>query len=246
MEFTLYRFLKVLRNKLWLIILITVIFGISAFIISNFLITPSYQSSVSFEITSLNREDGTVDLAKSRSLKPEYRVYTVSNSFLQQVANALNEDPNFNYYKDTIDVKDLKGYISLGTKDDASTEFNIIVTTKSPDVSYYIASELQKNGNSYYRNSNNLKESNVTVIDPPKANNIPVSPNTVFNTIFGFILGLISACLIVIIIESIDNSITDETDIVDFYEIPLLGVVYTHKTSGEIMDNVKKVIGVKS
>ncbi|MDD4003228.1 MAG: Wzz/FepE/Etk N-terminal domain-containing protein [Clostridia bacterium] len=246
MEFTLYRLIKVLRNKLWLIILITVIFGISAFIISNFLITPIYQSTVSFEISSTNREDGSVDVAKSRSLKPEYRVYTVSNSFLLQVAEALNADANFDYYKEEIEVRDLKEYISVGTKDDASAEFNIIVTTKSPDVSFYIASEIQESANSYYKNSNNLKESNVTVIDPPKANNIPVSPNTVFNTIFGFILGLIFACLIVIIIESIDNSITDETDIVDFYEIPLLGVVYTHKTSGEMLDNVKKVIGVKS
>lgn len=250
MELTLFRLLKILRNKLWLIILITLIFGISAFIISNFLIKPKYQSSLSFQIqvTLGDSSTSTTDVSQARALKPDYSIYTASDEFLEKVADELNKKEKFLeiYHKSEITVRDLKGYISLGTMDKESSEFNITVTSNSPQVSMDIADEIQKNGPQYYKENKKFQNSDVKVIVYPTVNPNPVSPNTPFNTIFGFILGLISSCLFVIILESIDNSITDESDIIDYYEIPLLGIVYTHKTAGEAEPANKKTVGAKS
>lgn len=245
MELTLFRLLKILRNKLWMIILITVIFGISAFIISNFLIAPKYQSSLSFQIQPGDTQPGTTTNVKN--LKPDYNVYTVSDMFLGKIARELNSDEEFLgiYSKDEITVNELKSYITVGTKDTASSEFNITVTTKSPQISVDIAEQIGINGPRFYKENTLFEDTDVEVIDNPTFSTNPVSPNTPFNTVFGFILGLISSCLFVIILESIDNSITDESDIIDYYEIPLLGIVYTHRQVAEA-DQTKKTVGAKN
>ena len=55
MELTLNRFLKMLFDKLWLIVLVTIIFGLTAFSISSFVIKPEYKSETSFLITKLTQ-----------------------------------------------------------------------------------------------------------------------------------------------------------------------------------------------
>ena len=56
----------------------------------------------------------------------------------------------------------------------------------------------------------------------PKA---PTSPDVARNTAVGALLGLVIAAMIVILLAMIDTTIRSEEDLIDAFEIPILGVI---------------------
>lgn len=233
MELTLNKFLKILFEKLWLIILITIIFGISAFSISSFLMKPKYESSTTFKIFQ-STETGTNNIAYIQDIKPDYIIYSKSDVFLDAISENLNANTEFvNEYAKisnrALDSVQLSELIEVTDYDKNSTYFNVTVQTLSSRTAFLICNEISTKAPAIYKQDKSFQSDQVSSDNLPKENLIPVSPNIPLNTVIGILLGLIVSVLLILIIETIDNSVKDEYDLIDNYEIPLLGIVYKHE-----------------
>lgn len=72
------------------------------------------------------------------------------------------------------------------------------------------------------------KTSNISVaklIDPPKANNIPISPRTNVVYLIGILLGLIVPSSIIIIGDMLKTTIATKEDITNFTTVPVIGEI---------------------
>lgn len=76
-----------------------------------------------------------------------------------------------------------------------------------------------------------LRASNVTVIDPAQATDIPYKPNIQSNVIVGVFTGLIFAVLFVLIRERADYTIQEPGETTTFLNLPELGVIPADNTS---------------
>jgi capsular polysaccharide biosynthesis protein len=218
--------MKMILDKLWLLILIIIIFGLSAYSITSFLIKPRYQSSLSFFIQP--SQDADTNSINSQT-KPNYIQYTKSDEFLNQIKSAL-----YNEKQISVTIDELKSYITVESDNSNSTEFIITATTYEASLSYEICRQIYEKGHDIYKGNrisglNLFKGTEVNAPNEPRLNVNPISPNTPLNTVLGILLGVIFGISVIILIETVDNSIKDENDLIDNYEVPLLGIVYTHR-----------------
>ena len=94
-EIDLKEIFGVLINKLWIIAICGIVAGIAGFCISNFAITPQYQSTTKVYI--LNKQNGTNvtynDLQMGTQLTKDYKVLITSRDVLEEVIEncQLNE-----------------------------------------------------------------------------------------------------------------------------------------------------------
>lgn len=223
MELTFSRFMKIIFDKLWLLILLIVIFGLSAFSISNFLIKPKYQSQLSLIIQKDSTESGESIVIDSGT-KDQYIVFTKSEAFLDQIKQGLKNEQALD-----VTIADLKNFLEISDDGTNSSKIIITITAYSSNDAFKICSEIADKSSGIYQLSGLFKGSEVQIIDFPKLNVGAISPNTPLNTVLGIILGVLFGIFLIISIETIDNSIKDENDLIDNYEVPLLGVVYTHR-----------------
>ena len=70
-----------------------------------------------------------------------------------------------------------------------------------------------------------LRTSNVRVLDPARAEKVPVRPNVRFSLILAVVLGLVSGVAFAFTLEYLDNSIGNQVDIEQKLGIPFLGFV---------------------
>lgn len=233
MELTFSRFMKMLLDKLWLLLLIVIIFGLGAYSITSFTIKPKYQSQMSFMIEKLNESGTEKDISGARQIKPEYIAYTQGDTFLKEIKQILKTKHNLD-----ISLESLKNFIVITNDNVNSSEYSITITAYSSQAAFFISDTIAEHGPDIYKSNNLLRGSQAVLNNIPRENINPVSPNVPLNTVLGVILGIIFGIFMIISIESIDNSIKDENDLIDNYEVPLLGVVYAHRVETEGGKNV--------
>ena len=90
MELTLNKLIDLMLKKIWLIVLIVIISGISAFAISSFVIQSKYSSSTTVMIIKTDTELPT----NITQLKADYMEFTRSDVFLANVDENLNTEEN--------------------------------------------------------------------------------------------------------------------------------------------------------
>ena len=111
------------------------------------------------------------------------------------------------------------------------------MVAEDPNIAYSICREIEKSASQIYKKSTKFRGTDIEIINEAKYNAIPISPNVTLNTVVGVFLGIVLSFLVIIVLHMIDNSVKDESDLVDNYNLPLLGVVYTNTSADELMEN---------
>lgn len=232
MELTLNKLIDLMLKKIWLIVLIVVISGISAFAISRFAIQPRYKSSITVMIL---KTDAQLSMSDA-TLKNNYIEFTKSDFFLDEIEANLELTFEQHGLKEPVKAERIKEYISVNQSNINSLAFDISIVAEDPQLAYSICKEIETGASLIYNQSVNFRGTDVQVINHATLNEKPVSPNVALNTVVGVFLGIILSFLVVILLHMIDNSIKDENDLVDNYELPLLGIVYSN-LSDELSGN---------
>jgi capsular exopolysaccharide synthesis family protein len=204
---------NLLLARIGWIILMGVLVGIVAFVITKFVIVPKYTTST--QILVINENKNAADSAgngvnfsniqSSTYLAKDYVYMITSKPVMQQVISELGLQD--------ISYSDLASQISVTTPDD--TRILIIsVTDEDPVKAKQIADSVRENSIEHIQSV--IGTDTVRSIDGDIGAVIPTSqssPNVKRDTILGVLLGIIIACAIIILRYILDDSIKTEEDV---------------------------------
>ncbi|MEA4973468.1 MAG: Wzz/FepE/Etk N-terminal domain-containing protein [Candidatus Metalachnospira sp.] len=228
-EIELGQILFIIRNKIGTIILCTLLVAGAAFGISNYLITPLYSASTSLYVyNETSREAITSsDLNTSQELVQTYIVILTSNAVLNKVSDVLN-----NQYT----VEDLREMIEA-TAINNTEAFSVTVENADPVMAQKIANTIATVAPSEIIRV--VKAGSVEVIDYATLPEKQSSPNVIRNTAIGGLLGCILSIGVLILKKMLDTVIRSEEDLIENFNIPILGVI-PPLSNGELDGGSKK------
>lgn len=216
-EISLQEIFMILWNKVWVIILCTLIGGVAAFGISAFVLDPTYTSRVSMYVNSNTERENTIanlnDINASQKLVSTYIEILKSDNVLSKVIT----ETGFTYTPEQI-RKMLTASAVNGTE-----IFEVKITTKDANEAAVIANTIAAVAPEEIIRV--VKAGSVELIDEAVLATSPSSPNVLLNTIIGLMLGGVLSVLGVLVAEMLDNRIKTEDDLKKGYDFPILGTI---------------------
>ena len=207
---------QLLKKNIKLIILSMVICAVAAFAITAFLLPKKYASESSIYIVSkVNAETGTVDAnalnANSKQVN-NYMELIKGKNILNKVAEQLNIE----------NVKEVQSAISVSNKTDTEI-IAITATTDDPVKSQQIVKATTE---IFFKEvKETLKIENMTVLNDPEVDEVPVSPSKKMNTIIGALLGLLASGGYVFLTFILDKRLRTKQEAENFLGIPVLAEI---------------------
>lgn len=216
-EISLQEILMILWNKVWVIILCTLIGGVAAFGISAFVLDPTYTSRVSMYVNSNTERENTIanlnDINASQKLVSTYIEILKSDNVLSKVIT----ETGFHYTPEQI-RKMLTASAVNGTE-----IFEVKITTEDANEAAVIANTIAAVAPEEIIRV--VKAGSVELIDEAVPATSSSSPNVLLNTVIGLMLGGVLSVLGVLVAEMLDNRIKTEDDLKKGYDFPILGTI---------------------
>ncbi len=210
--------LKTLWQRAWLIAIAAVLAGMIGFILSAFLITPQYSSSIMLYVNNSSLNVGefnisTGDLNASKSLIKTYTEILDNRTTLSMVIDKL--DLNCTYIQ-------LSNMIKAESSNDTEI-MKVTVTTddafKSAEIANCIAEVLPRRINDI------IEGATMEVVDSAVPHLRKVSPSITKYTAVGVLLGAFLACGVIAVFAIMDDTIHDEDYVIKTYNYPILAKI---------------------
>lgn len=214
-EISLKELLICIWEKISVIILITIIFGVAAFLITKYAITPKYNATIRLYVNNRTEATNTLttsDVAAAKSLVDTYITIIESNSVLDEIAKKVDFEYTPNQIKKMMSAKAING----------TEVFEVIITGSSPENTAEIANLIADIAPD--KISEIVNGSSVKIIDRAKVPIEPISPIVSKNVVIACLLGLLISSFIVVLVHMFDTTIYSEEDIKDFCMLPVLGI----------------------
>ena len=206
---------KIIRKKIPLIIIVTLVFTIISGLVTIFIIDPEYKSTVAVFISDQKTADSETqnisDLNMYQKLVDTYAEIAKSRTVASDVIGELNLDLN---------VGELQGMVTTSPR--GNTQFlNLTVTALDGDMAYQLANQL----------AISLKDVSlalrgfdvVQILDEANVPSGPSSPNLNLNLAIGFVLGMMVSIFGVFLLEFLDKTVKDDEFIKNELKLPFLG-----------------------
>ena len=202
--------LKIIKNRIWMIICIGLIFGITSGVVSQFLITPEYKSTTTLIINKEN-EDSKTQLSNSDDLN--YVQIITSRTVLTKTIDKLNLDMSYKKLASCIEVTNISN----------TQIIKIDVEYRNPKIARDICNTIPTIFDKEVQRI--MKVSGVEVIDKAVASSKPVKPNKKTNVILASIFGIFVGICIAIIEVLLNTKIKTTSDIKENLGMNVLGVI---------------------
>ena len=216
LELKMQELLAAYLRKWKLLVLCMVIAGIIAMLVSVFAVTPMYRAEATLYVNNnrvTENEDylTSTDLSASIHLVKGYLILSTSDAVLDRAVEKLDGKYSVAQLRNAISVEQL----------DETVIFAIRVVHEDPqeaaDVANMLATVIPEVG------PNVIKGSSAVVIDTAKVPTGIYSPSYSRNVLLGALGGLLAAMIYVTIVYLKDTRIKDENDLVDTFQLPILG-----------------------
>ncbi|KAA8750773.1 capsular biosynthesis protein [Priestia megaterium] len=212
----------VLRKRLWLIVLITIIAATVSAVISFFVLTPVYESKTQILVNQAKNDQqlyNTQTVQTNVQLINTYNDIIKSPAILDKVIKKLKLDGSAASLGDQIQVTNAKdSQVAQIVVQDTSSEraTNIANTTAA-----VFKKEVPKI----------MNVDNVSVLSKATLgeNASPVKPQPLLNVAIAIVVGLMVGVGLSFLLEYLDNTLKTEQDIENLLELPVMGVVTTIK-----------------
>lgn len=219
-ELNLRRLAEIIFKHIGMIIAVTLIAGILAFVYSETMIVPEYESAVSIYVNNEKSGESTKilssDITASQMLVDTYVVIVKSDTVLNQVSDRLYDEGitgyNANILRDKITAESV----------DQTEIFQINVRDTDPKNTYMIANIIAEVCPEVIKDF--VEASSVKVIDYAVMG-VRVAPNIQNNMLLGLAMGLFLSCAFVVLREIFDMRIKTEDELEQWFKLPILGVV---------------------
>ena len=229
-ELSLHDLVAIFLPKLWIIVIVALVFSFATMIYSAFFKAETYTASTEMYVYKNEQAVTGSDIAVAQAMLPNYKRALFGNEFLGIVSLQLLDD-GYN-----ISASSLKGMLSFSTPTDTKY-FIISVTTGSPELSYKIAQLIEEKAPEFIRDRQR-DALYITPGDSPKYTETPNSKNTFRNSLVAFFIGAVLSVAIIWLISVFDFLIRDKKKLEANFEVPVLGVIPRQivKTNPETVD----------
>jgi len=204
---------SILKRSKWLIVSLAIIAALIAFLVSSFVISPTYEASTQVLVAPKQSEQ-SIDLGQVQSsinLVNTYRVIIQSPAILEQVQ------------KNVIGAPDNISNLITVNSEQSSQVINIRVQHTNPVLATDIANEIS---DVFSKEVPELMSvDNVKVLSNASVPMLPVKPNILLNTAIATILGLMIGITIAFLKVVLDRRIKTEQDVENILELPVLGSI---------------------
>jgi len=216
-EIDVFQLVKVLWKRKFLIALVALVAGVTAFAYSSFVIKPQYASTTRIYVVNRNQADKpgltNQDLQAGSYLVKDYREIILSQDVLEKVV----ADQNL-----TIDAKTLGRKVSVTVPADTRI-VSITVRDGKPEEASRIANALRDVA--AQKIISVTRVSDVTTLEEARPATFPSSPNIRRNTMMATIAGVGIVIVIVLLVELLDDRVKRPEDIEEVMHLSLLGVI---------------------
>ena len=213
MELT--RYVRVLRQRLWIIIVCPIVAALVAGIVS-FLLPPVYEAQVSLLVRPsqpLASTDPTIAALTSDQISRTYASLMTQHPLLQSVSSELGL---------SIRPEDLAKEITV-TPQPNTTILDVAVKDTNPalarDLANHLTAALIAEVKGFQQQETSLPNSrtgdNLLVVSPAVLPDRPVSPNKTLNVAIAFAAGLLLAIGLVFLLDYLDQSIKTEEELTE-------------------------------
>ena len=219
-EIDLQRLLGVLMNKAWLVAIVAILCAAIAFAGTVFFVAPKYQSSVMFYVNNRQVSLGgttlsmsAADISASRGLVDTYIVILNTRETMLDVADYAG----VNY-----SAGQIRGMVSAAAVNDTEI-FRVVVTCEDPEAAEKIADAI---GHILPNRIRSIMDGTSTeIVDSAVMPTSPSSPNYTKNAMLGFMAGFALMCALIVVLDMLDVSIREESDIAQTCRHPVLATV---------------------
>lgn len=212
----LMRLVSVLRNKIWLIITVGLLFACGSAAYTKICIQPTYTSKStvlvlpkgnSFSLTSVG------DLQFGNQISKDYIVLTTSRPVLEEVISNLGLGMGY---------QSLRGCISIENQADTRI-LSLSVTMTDPRMAKDVVNELARVSTEYI--ADKMEVPAPKIIEDGELPLYKNGPDMKKNVMMGMLAGMVLVCGILVVLELLDDAITNEEDIERYLGIPVLALV---------------------
>lgn len=204
---------SIIKRSKWFIVSLAIIAALIAFLVSSFVISPTYEASTQVLVAPKQSEQ-SIDLGQVQSsinLVNTYRVIIQSPAILEQVQ------------ENVIGAPDNISNLIMVNSEQNSQVINIKVQHTNPVLATDIANEIS---DVFSKEVPELMSvDNVKVLSNASVPMFPVKPNVLLNTAIATVLGLIVGVGIAFLKIVLDRRIKTEQDVESILELPVLGSI---------------------
>jgi len=194
---------------------LAIIAALIAFLISSFVISPTYEASTQVLVAPKETQNNMIDSSQVQSsvaLVNTYRVIIQSPAILEPVQENVVGAP-----------ENISNLITVNSEQNSQV-INIKVQHKNPVLAADIANEIST---VFAEEVSELMSGvdNVKVLSDASVPMFPVSPNVLLNTAIATVLGLMIGVAIAFLKVVLDRRIKTEQDVESILELPVLGSI---------------------
>lgn len=217
-EIKLKEYFYVIWNKLWIVILIALLFIVASGLVSYFVLVPEYET---FTTLILGKADTGVgleaiqynDILINQQLVSTYGEIAKSKLISNEVIKNLGL---------SLTAEQLKNKIKVSLVSDTEI-IKIVVRDKDPELAAKIANEIAI---VFKKNIVNImKIENIQVIDVAEVPISPFKPRPILNIGVSGILGVMTSVLLIFLLNYMDNTIKTSADVERYLGIPVVGMI---------------------
>ncbi|WP_373899184.1 YveK family protein [Haloimpatiens sp. FM7315] len=216
--------LWMIKKRIKMIVLITFIISLSTFLVSAFVIAPTYEAKVSVVIgksqNSGDNEKGNYnynDVMMYQNLVKTYGTIAQSDDVARRTIKRLNLD---------MESKNLKAALKVNPKQGTQI-LDIKIESKDPNEAKAIVDTLTQEF--IDKASKLIPNGNVQMLDKAQIPENPVKPRKLLNTLIAFFIGLMLSLGLTFLLEYMDNTVKTEEDIKKILDLPVIGVIPDHE-----------------
>lgn len=216
-EVDVMRLLRMLWRRAWIIVAAAVLAGVIAYVVSAFMIQPTYRTQFTAyinnkELTEDNFTTSSSDLNASRGLMYVYQEIVVSRTVLIQAAMGCDlYDQGYSL---------VSGMVKAEVAENAPI-LTVYVETEDPELSKRLADAVAEIAPQQVARV--VAGSTMTLIDAPYTPTGTYSPDVGAYTLYGAILGLALAVLGLVVLDLIYDHVLEGDDLEGRYHIPVIG-----------------------
>ena len=218
-EIDLKEVFKILRKRLWIILLCAVKTGSAVYgYVTNF-VPNVYSASVSMYINNKEKGENSESSLTSASLTAAQKLVDTYVRMIKsdRILDRVIEKTNY-----ALTAAQVRSMLSANEVSDTAM-FEVVVTTENPDVSLDIAHAIAVVAPEEIPNI--VDGSYVSVVDSPKRPSAPVPPRRVFKAFLGAVIGGVVAALIFVMGNLLDTHVRSEEELEKIGGISVLGTI---------------------
>ena len=217
-------YINIIRRRLWIIIVIAVLFTVGTGIYNNYFLENIYESNSTLYVGKGADEQTAIvynDLLMGQYLVKDYKEIASSRVVSEQVVDELKNEGKLD---EEFNPANLANMISINLRGDTRV-IEIKVQDTNPERAQDLANKIAEVFKA--RAEELMKINNIEIIDTAllPAEDKPAKPKRVQNIAIAAFIGIITGLGVIFLIEYFDNTIKTSEDVDKFLELPVIGTI---------------------